>query len=142
QFDASPDVAGNRVFAFDHDQGADSILGQVGEGSDQNIDGIGAQRPHAFRCPAPYGDALENLSELFLKNDDDNDQEDRKEALKQPGSQLQIEIARDDINRGEYENTPDDKRGASLFEPRSGRVEQHRYHENIGDIGDSDIEKR
>ncbi len=124
EFDAAHDMPPYGILAFDDQKRADSVLREIGRGPYQYVDGLRAQRPLVFRCQTPHRDALEKLPELFLKDDHDDDQKNGEEPLKDPGRQLEIQIAGENINRGDDEDAPDDEGCAGVLDPDNRRIKQ------------------
>src|SRR5262249_21762146 len=93
--DAAHDMARERIVARYDDQRADAVFRKIGGGAHKRIGRLRLELEITGRPPAPDRDALENLPELLLKDDNDHDQEDREEALKDPRRQLQLELPRD-----------------------------------------------
>src|SRR6478672_6247811 len=141
QFDSAHDMPVNGIAALDDYQRADFLLGQIGERADQNVHGVRAQRPGGLGRETPDRNALKDLSEFFLKDDHNNDQENREKPLEEPGGQLQIEIAGDNINGRKDKNSADDKRRPGLPQPCGCRVKQYRHNQNVDNIGNADVKK-
>jgi len=128
------------VVAAHDDEGPDLVFGKVGQGPDQNVDRTRTQRRGRFGGKAPDSDPFKDLPEFFLEDNDNDDQEDREEALKDPGRQLQLQLTRDDINRRQDEHPPDDESCPGPLCPNDSGVEQDRDKKNIDHIGNGDRE--
>jgi len=135
QSDAAGDVTLQRIVSPNDDQRADPVLRQIGDRSDENVYRCGSQRGNAFAGEAPYGDPLEHLPEFLLKDYDDHDQENRKEALEHPGDHFEIELPGYEINTSENRDTADDKSSSGALRPNYAGVQNDRDQNDVDDLG-------
>src|SRR6266508_2244133 len=140
RLDSTRNMSPQGILALNHHKRAHSVSHQVGQTSSQNVGGFGTKRRRSLG-KAPHRDRFKNLSQLFLKNHHDHDQENGEEALKDPSGQLEPDLARDDVYDNENKKSAHDEGGARSFDPDARRVKHHGDKQDIDDVRQSNVEK-
>jgi hypothetical protein len=91
---------------------------------------------------APDGDPLKHLSELFLKDDDDHNHQDREKALKHPRRHLKIEVSGEQENRAEDKNAAHDEYRARALRPHDRGVKQDGDEDDVDELAEGNADKR
>jgi hypothetical protein len=99
---------------------------------------VGAQGRNSFSGETPNGDSFKELAQLLLKDHDDHDQENGEETLKDPRRHLQVEVASDNVDASQNQDTANHEGGPRLAGPNDGRVEQDRHENDVNDLCECD----
>ncbi len=100
--------------------------------------------PHAQQTPGPFvaektpaRKLLEKLFDLFLKNNNNGDQDDGKETLKDRRGQQEIQLPCKTVGNAEHKQADDGKPCSRPFEPDQKRVDDQGHENNIQNTGNS-----
>jgi hypothetical protein len=143
QIRATAEVPVKGIVPLDDDQSTDPFAGEICNDLGNNFGRVAIRDSRRNLPPdsSQNGKTFEKSPEIFLENDDKNEDKDSKEALENTRGQVKLEIPGTHIYKSQETDTDKNEAGCPFLEPDQDSRNHDGNDGNVKDVLDSNVLK-